>query len=64
MGCVITEMGRFDTYKGGVGNKSLINQICIKTMSAKGGCMLMKLMKQKNKKYCFLLCEYMGPTSF
>ena len=32
-------------------------------MSIKEEYMLMKLMKQKNKNI-FLLCEYMGPTSF
>jgi hypothetical protein len=26
--------------------------------------MFMKLMKQKNIKICFLLCEYITPTSF
>jgi hypothetical protein len=34
---LISFLGRFDTYKGGVSIKLIIYRRCIKTMSVKGG---------------------------
>jgi hypothetical protein len=57
-------LGRFDTYKGGVRIKLIIIQICIKTMSVKGGVYAHEAYEAKKIKILCLLCEYMGPTSF
>ena len=60
---LITVLGRFDTYKRRVRIKLIIYQICIKTMSVKGGVYAHEAYEAKKLKY-FLLFEYMGPTSF
>ena len=60
---LITVLGRFDTYKRRVRIKLIIYQICIKTMSVKGGVYAHEAYEAKKSKY-FLLFEYMGPTSF
>jgi hypothetical protein len=63
---LMTFLGRFDTYKGGVRIKLIIYQICMKTMSVKGGVYGYEAPEAKKKIniYIFLLCVYTGPTSF
>jgi hypothetical protein len=60
---LISVLGRFDTYKGGVNIKLIIYRMCMKTMSVKGGVYAHEAYEAKNNNF-FLLCEYMGPTSF
>ena len=57
---LITVLGRFDTYKRRVRIKLIIYQICIKTMSVKGGVYAHEAYEAD---FFFSLCEYMEPTS-